>query len=92
MIAFGGYFFDEHKATLTCRHISDGAPILALCHDADGDLHLTCGGDNHAEGDWQVVGLKHLAERLGALAAVPPVPPGTIVSRPSEHDRWQVEP
>jgi hypothetical protein len=68
MITFGGYSYDEHKASLVCGHALSGESILSVFHDEDGDLHFSCGSDGHSVDDWQAVGLSHLASRLGAAA------------------------
>ncbi|WP_324807271.1 hypothetical protein SH584_11630 [Sphingomonas sp. LY29] len=91
MITFGGYSNDEHKASLVCRHVLSGESILSVFHDEDGDLHFSCGSDGHSVDDWQVVGLSHLASRLGALEAFPALPPETTACRVSKDDRWRVE-
>lgn len=91
MITFGGYSYEEHKASLVCRHVLGGEGILSVFHDEDGDLHFSCGNDGHSVDDWKVVGLSHVAIRLGALEAFPPLPPETIACRASQDDRWQVE-
>jgi hypothetical protein len=92
MINLGGYSYDDHKGCLTCQHVLDGSPILAVAHDKDGDLHFGCGAEGHSEDDWHVVGLSHLAGRLGDTDAFPLLPPERVASRSSDRDAWQVQP
>ncbi len=91
MINLGGYSYDDHKGCLTCQHVLDGLPILAVAHDEDGDLHFTCGADGHSEDDWHAVGLSHLAGGLGDTHAFPLLPLGKVASRSSDDGAWLVE-
>lgn len=42
---------DRHTAIYTCQRVLDGAPILMVAHDEDGDWQFLCGGDHEEEGE-----------------------------------------
>lgn len=91
MIDLAGYSYDDHKACIICRHVAEGYPVLAFAHDEDGDLHFTCGGSEHVESDWQVVGLSHLLEHVRSMKNLPVVDAGFCAERMSDQS-WTVEP
>jgi hypothetical protein len=61
--------FDAPRATLaiTCRRVAEGAPVLHVVHDDDGDWQLLCGGGHDDEGEDHGV-----AVCLGCLVAADP--------------------
>lgn len=40
----------RNTAVFICARVRDGAPVLHVTHDADGDWQFLCGGDQHGEG------------------------------------------
>lgn len=92
MIDLAGYSFDDHKASIICRHIADGHPALGFAHDEDGDLHFTCGDFEHEASDWHVIGLSHLLEQVLAMKGLPVVHPGFCVERTNVSAEWILEP
>ena len=45
------HFNERHDAgVVACRRVVDGAPVLQVSHEVDGDWQFLCGGD-HADGD-----------------------------------------
>jgi len=92
MIDLAGYTYDEHKACFICRHITDGYPVLAFAHDEDGDLHFTCGGQEHEEIDWLIIGLSHLLEQVRSMDLPPVIDAGFCAERDSPGATWSVEP
>ena len=89
MIDLGGHRYADNKACIVCRHVLDGAPVLAFAHDADGDLHFTCGGEDHRDEDWLVVGLDHIDLTAHGLDTAPLLNAGTEAVRSSIYALWE---
>jgi hypothetical protein len=53
---------DRHTGVFTCKRVVEGAPILHVAHDEDGDWQFLCGGDHEEEGEdeGKLICLEHL--------------------------------
>jgi hypothetical protein len=40
----------RNTGIFVCRRVMEGAPVLHVSHDKDGDWQFLCGGDQHGEG------------------------------------------
>ena len=89
-VAIAGYDFLDNKASLVCRHVMEGAPVLAFCHDDDGDVHFSCGADGHSEADWMVVDIEDVVDRNRDLLMLPTVRMGEMAERSAEGEAWLV--
>jgi hypothetical protein len=45
----------RETAIYTCRRVADGAPVLEVFHDDDGEWQFLCGGDHDSDDDSAVV-------------------------------------
>ena len=60
-------FSPPNLATYICSHVFEKSrPILLVIHE-DNDWIFCCGGEDHSEKDWKVVGVGHLISRDSTL-------------------------
>jgi hypothetical protein len=51
-----GAYMDTVVRAFACKKVwEDSAPVLRVCHDADGTWQFLCGGDDHTTPDEAVV-------------------------------------
>jgi hypothetical protein len=90
MIDLAGYSLTPDKACIVCGHVMDGAPVLAVAHDDDGDLQFACGEEAHTTADWHVVGLEHIDLRQLGLGDMPIVDAGFAALREDLGSTWEI--
>lgn len=77
-----------------CVHVLRGErPVLYVCRE-DGDLIMTCGGDDHGQtvADWKVIHSGHLVTRDENLDGVPELGPNEQAERPRVGASWVTAP
>ena len=92
MIDIAGYTFDDHQTTFVCTHVFDGMPVLAFCHDSEGDVQFLCGADGHGADECVLVGLVHMLEQIRAIREIPVVHPGKLATRDYPGGPWSIGP
>lgn len=90
MIDLAGYTFPDNRASIVCRHVWEGRPILLFAHDDDGDIQFYCGDDGHSGADALVLGLAEIADWLRSMDDLPTVRPGFYAQRPAVEIAWSV--
>lgn len=92
-ISFAGYSFGESKGCFTCEHVIDGAPVLLILHEADGDLQLMCGAPNHDfDEQCRFLHLAHIMEWQPDLLLLPTVDAGFEAERTGKDAPWVISP
>jgi hypothetical protein len=82
---------DPHTATFVCKHVwNEGAPILYVSHDPDGDWQFLCGGIHATPADCLIIGLEHVVERDPTLNAVSRMCTSHVAERVEETADWRV--
>jgi hypothetical protein len=82
---------DPHAATFVCKHVwKEGAPILYVSHDADGDGQFLCGGTHADPADCLVIGLEHVVERDPSVNAVARMCTGHVGERDAPTTDWRI--
>jgi len=82
---------DTETTCVVCPHIlSHQRDVRLFIHHADGVWQATCGERDHVEdcSDFEVIGLNHLLDRQGELAAFQTLPLAHIAERREEG--WSV--
>ena len=83
-----------NRAAYVCRHVFDHSRVMDYVHyDRDGDILITCSGNDHDFSDPQeihVVGLGHLIARDPTLLDVPSLYSGAWAERSEGDLQWQV--
>jgi hypothetical protein len=90
MIDLAGYTFPDNRASIVCRHVWEGRPILLFAHDDDGDIQFYCGDDGHSGADALVLGLAEIADWLRSMVDLPTIRPGFYAQRPAVGSTWSV--
>lgn len=90
MIDLAGYSFTPDKACIVCGHVMDGAPVLAVAHDDEGDLQFACGEEAHIAADWHLVGLEHIDLQTLGLRDMPTVDAGFAALRRDPGSPWEI--
>jgi len=91
MIDVAGCTFPENRASIVCRHVWDGRPVLLFVHDGDGDIQFYCGEEGHSVSDALVLGLAELKDHLRTMDDLPTVTPGYSAERATIGSAWIVE-
>jgi hypothetical protein len=68
-----------HLAVYICIHVFRNVrPVRFVTHEDDGDWVFGCGETDHQElaAEWRLVGISHLLDRDGTLAALDDMPTG----------------
>lgn len=79
-----------HTAAFTCCHVLDGAPILFVSHDADGDWQFLCGRESHCSSEGRLVGIRDLAARDPSLNELAKMCTGHHAERATGASFWTV--
>lgn len=81
-----------HLGVIACQRVKDGAPILYVSHDDDGDWQFLCGGD-HGDGDADqavLLGVSHVVEADPSIDALAGLPCGAFAERESPSAPWSI--
>lgn len=83
---------DRHTGVYICKRVDDGAPILHVAHEADGDWQFLCGGDHEEGGDDGpvVVCLEHVVARDPSLNELATMCSMSHADRSTESDPWTI--
>jgi Domain of unknown function (DUF4262) len=86
------FSFDEapDTAIFACRHVMDGAPILFVAHDQEGDWQFLCGEGSHQPKDGLLVGLGCMVERDPSINELSKMCTGHHATRASQQAPWSV--
>ncbi|UTW61299.1 hypothetical protein KFE98_14930 [bacterium SCSIO 12741] len=80
----------ETKACFTCDHVVSGErSIVYVAHDADGDWHFMCDGDDHTEENAKIISLKQAVELDPSVNDLYEMPIGVGAVRKSPGERWE---
>ena len=90
MIDFAGYSFQSNKASIVCRHVLNGHPVLLYAHDGDGDIQFYCGEGSHSMSDALVLGLAEINDHLQSMRDIPVVDPGHCAERAHVGGPWTI--
>lgn len=90
MINLAGYAFPDNRASIVCRHVWEGQPILLFAHDDDGDIQFYCGDEGHSGADALVLGLAEITDWLRSMVDLPTTRPGFYAQRPAVGTAWSV--
>ena len=83
---------DRHTAVYTCQRVMDGAPILMVAHDEDGDWQFLCGGDHEEEGEdeGKLACLECLVAGDPSLNQIAGMCTGAQAERADRESEWEV--
>ncbi|NML09139.1 hypothetical protein HHL08_03090 [Sphingobium sp. AR-3-1] len=90
MIDVAGYAFPENRASIVCKHVWSGVPVLLFAHDSDGDIQFYCGEESHSMSDAWVLGLSEIKDHLRSMDNMPTVRPGQFAERATIESAWIV--
>lgn len=83
----------EVWATTCARVWNEGAPVLNVYHELDGEWQFVCGGDEHDSPEAAVrIHASHAFDRFSNLAEVLGLRSGERASRSAANEPWDVEP
>ena len=81
------------RAMYVCQHVFDRSRSMDYVHyDRDGEILITCSGDDHNFHDpaqVRVVGLGHLLSRDATLSHVPDLLKGAWADRVDQQQPWR---
>ena len=75
MLRLMGHEFADDQASIVCKHVTDGAPVVEVAHDLDRVVQVLCAHFDHGADDAHVVHLHHLVPVLEPLS-LPAIDPG----------------
>ena len=75
MLRLMGHEFADDQASIVCKHVTDGAPVVEVAHDLDRVVQVLCARFDHGADDAHVVHLHHLVPVLEPLS-LPVLNPG----------------
>jgi hypothetical protein len=82
---------DRHTAVFLCKHVANGAGILFVTHDVDGDWQFLCGEAHAPEEDKPLlVCLEHVVSRDPTLNELAKLCTGYRAQRRTVADEWVV--
>lgn len=87
------YKFDlpENTACFTCIHVGkEGADILYVSHDSDGDWQFLCGADSHEQEETMVVGIVTVVGIDASVNELHNMPKGCFAEREAKGGKWTV--
>lgn len=90
MIDLAGYSFPENRASIVCKHVWDGDPVLVFAHDSDGDIQFYCGAEDHSITDALVLGLEEIRNHVQSMEDLPRVRPGYCAERHKIGGTWTI--
>jgi hypothetical protein len=80
-----------NTATYVCTHVwNDGAPILWVSHDAEGDWQFLCGGVHDDPAQGLLIGLAHVVERDPSVNRVASMCTSHVAERADANGEWTV--
>lgn len=81
---------DRHTGVFICKRVADGAPILHVAHDTEGDWQFLCGGQHEDGGDDDglVVCLEHVVARDPSLNELADLCTSHHADRAAPEDKW----
>jgi hypothetical protein len=91
VITLAGHSYARNTACIACSHVLDGAPILVVVLDQDGELQFLCGSD-HRTSDARVVALDEVVGVDLGLDDLPELVTGTQATRPRVATAWEIAP
>jgi hypothetical protein len=68
----------------------EGTPVLEFFHDDEGDVHFSCGADDHSEDDWLVIDIEDVVRQNRDLLSLPTVRLGEVAQRAAAGNAWVV--
>lgn len=77
------------QSVFTCRHVIDGAPILHVVHEAEGQWQFLCGGD-HTEQTPVIVDLREIVSLDPALQDLAGLHQHQSARREAPEDLWRI--
>ena len=81
----------RNRAVFICKRVSEGAPILWVTHDSDGEWQFLCGGDDHQGEDQPlIVCLEHVIERNPPLNELAGMSTNHHAERDSLNLPWRI--
>lgn len=89
----GRFVFSEARNTAVCicERVADGAPILYVTHDGNGDWQFLCGGNDHeGEDKTKLVCLEHVVEHDPSLNELAKMCINHRAERASAASPWNV--
>lgn len=83
---------DRHTGVFVCKRVVDGAPILYVARDADGDWQFLCGGQHEDGGEDSglLICLEHLVARDPSLNALADLCTNHHANRATPDDTWTI--
>lgn len=86
-----GFCDAADRGIITCQRVADGAPVLHVSHDEDGDWQFLCGGDHSDGGDEAVLScLRCLVARDATLKELGELCRNQEASRPAAGKSWAI--
>lgn len=79
-----------NQAVITTNHIINGAPILEVIHDEEGDWQFM-GGQDVTEENASVVSLEQILEIDPSVKDVLDIDSSTVAFRVNEECKWQIQ-
>lgn len=84
----------SNRAIFVCLHIFDNVRDAGFVYvDADGDIQITCSGNDHDfsnSREVHIVGLGHLINRDDTLGSIPDLQNGDWAERGTPAEAWKV--
>ncbi|WP_253775094.1 hypothetical protein [Goodfellowiella coeruleoviolacea] len=77
----------EEVGAFTTYHVLEGAPVVRVYHDRDGDWQFMADVSTRVE-DGRLVGINHLLELDPTLKGALSIPEGWYAYRESPTDEW----
>ena len=83
---------DRHTGVFVCKRVADGAPILYVARDGDGDWQFLCGGQHEDGGEDSglLICLEHLVARDPSLNDLADLCSGNHADRATPDDKWTI--
>ena len=76
-------------AVITCVHILNGAPILHVVHDEDGDWQFLC-GKKHTTEEARVISLAEACKLDETVTELSEMPCGVAADRRKKGSKWKI--
>ena len=79
-IVVAGYRWQPHFGAIICDHVFEGAEVLLVCHELNGDLQFLC-GRSEGHDSCKLAGLIHVMDHHPEISSIPTVEPGQWAQR-----------
>ncbi len=91
-VVYNGDCLHEARRPSDCGRVAEGAPILHVSHEADGDWQFLCSGQHEDDGDdgALVVCLEHMVVGDPSLNELAHMCRGFYADRAAQGDSWVV--